>query len=302
MTSSATTSWEAGGIAASSSVKDYLELLKPGVMSLVVFTALCGALISPVAVHPFVLAMTVLCVAVGCGAAGAINMWYDRDIDAIMLRTAKRPIPSGRIQPEQALELGISLSIFSVLLLSVATNLTAGAYLLAAILFYVFIYTVGLKRRTPQNIVIGGAAGAFPPVIGWYATGAETHPLPWLLFLIIFLWTPPHFWSLALYRNQDYQRAGVPMLPVVKGVCRTKHEILIYTLLLAVTTFIPVALGYAGAVYAVVASVLNAAFVYHAVRVWRSDVPSVAMKAFGYSIFYLFALFGGVVFDTFYQR
>lgn len=284
-----------------SGVGDYLELLKPGVMSLVVFTALCGALVSPNAMHPFVLFLTVLCVALGCGAAGAINMWYDRDIDAIMSRTAKRPIPSGRVQPEQALELGITLGVFSVLLLAVATTLTAALYLSAAILFYVFIYTMWLKRRTPQNIVIGGAAGAFPPVIGWYATGAETHWLPWLMFLIIFFWTPPHFWALALYRNQDYQRAGVPMLPVVKGIVRTKQEMVAYTALLFAVSISPAVLGYCGFLYLGASLLLNGVFLYHIIRTYRSEKPAVAMQAFGYSILYLFALFALMVADNWYR-
>src|SRR5215475_8806031 len=213
-------------------VKDYVDLLKPRVMSLVVFTGLVGVLIAPAHIHPFEAFLAVLAIALGSGAAGAINMWYERDIDALMARTADRPLPAGRVAPDDALGLGVLLSIFSVLLMAVSTNFVAALLLIAAILFYVFVYTVWLKRRTPQNIVIGGAAGAFPPMIGWAAVTGDVSATPIALFLLIFLWTPPHFWALALYCSDDYRRAGVPMLPVVAGARETKRQMLAYTLLL----------------------------------------------------------------------
>src|SRR5258708_8618607 len=200
--------------APSAGVRDYVDLLKPRVMSLVVFTGLVGVLIAPGHIHPFAAALAVLAIALGSGAAGAINMWYERDLDALMTRTANRPLPAGRVPPDDALPLGVLLSIFSVLLMAVSTNYVAAALLAAAILFYVFIYTIWLKRRTPQNIVIGGAAGAFPPMIGWAAITGDVSAVGIALFLLIFLWTPPHFWALALYRSDDYRRACVPMLPV----------------------------------------------------------------------------------------
>ncbi|MDP1964063.1 MAG: heme o synthase, partial [Reyranella sp.] len=218
-----------GSIAAPARVRDYVDLLKPRVMSLVVFTGLVGVLIAPAHLHPFTAALAVLAIALGSGAAGAINMWYERDLDALMARTRNRPLPAGRVAPDDALGLGVLLSIFSVLLMAVATNFVAAALLAAAILFYVFVYTIWLKRRTPQNIVIGGAAGAFPPMIGWAAVTGDVSAVSIALFLLIFLWTPPHFWALALYRCDDYRRAGVPMLPVVAGARETKRQMLIYT-------------------------------------------------------------------------
>ena len=210
-------------------VRDYVDLLKPRVMSLVVFTGLVGVLIAPVHLHPFAAGLAVMAIALGSGAAGAINMWYERDLDALMARTAGRPLPTGRVMPDDALALGLLLSAFSVLLMSLATNFVAAALLSAAILFYVFVYTIWLKRRTPQNIVIGGAAGAFPPVIGWAAATGDVSAVGIALFLLIFLWTPPHFWALALYRSDDYRRAGVPMMPVVAGPRETKRQMLAYT-------------------------------------------------------------------------
>src|SRR4029453_4143709 len=268
--------------------RDYVGLLKPRVMTLVVFTGLVGVMIAPGHLHPFTAALAVLAIALGSGAAGCINMWYERDLDALMARTASRPLPAGRVAPDDALALGVLLSIFSVLLMAVSTNFPAAALLTAAILFYVFIYTVWLKRRTPQNIVIGGAGGAFPPVIGWGAVprgGAARRPPPpmtgWApvtgdvsaisiaLFGLIFLWTPPHFWALALYRSEDYRRAGVPMLPVVAGAGETKRQMLIYTLVLLPVALVPTLMGAVGWLYGAVALVLSLAFIGPAVTVWR---------------------------------
>src|SRR5205085_125823 len=234
-------------------VRDYVALLKPRVMSLVVFTGLVGLLIAPAHIHPFESFLAVLAIALGSGAAGAINMWYERDLDALMKRTANRPLPAGRVAPDDALGLGVLLSIFSVLLMALAANFVAAALLAAAILFYVFVYTIWLKRRTPQNIVIGGAAGAFPPMIGWAAATGEVSLVGVALFMLIFLWTPPHFWALALYRSDDYRRAGVPMLPVVAGARATKRQMLLYTLLLVPVALSPTLLGAVGWLYGAVA-------------------------------------------------
>jgi protoheme IX farnesyltransferase len=290
----------------SSRVRDYVDLLKPRVMSLVVFTGLVGVLIAPGHAHPFAAALAVLAIALGSGAAGAINMWYERDLDALMTRTANRPLPAGRVAPDDALGLGVLLSIFSILLMAVATNYVAAALLAAAILFYVFVYTIWLKRRTPQNIVIGGAAGAFPPVIGWAAVTGSVDLMPLLLFAIVFFWTPPHFWSLALFANSDYQRAGVPMLPVVAGAKETRKQIVIYTLLLVPLSLAPWLLGFSGLVYGLSAAALGLGFI---VSVWRvatdrqdasgvsqtNDAP--ARMAFKFSILYLFALFAALAVD-----
>ena len=282
-----------------STPEDYLALLKPGVMSLVVFTGWIGMLVAPGHVHPFLQAIAVLCIALGSGAGGAINMWYDRDIDAVMQRTKNRPIPAGRIAPSEALSFGISMGLLSVALMGLALNWLAAGLLAAAILFYVFIYTVWLKRRTPQNIVIGGAAGAFPPMIGWAAITGDITLYPVLLFLIIFLWTPPHFWALALYRNGDYAKAGVPMLPVVAGKAATKRQVLFYSILLLLVTLLPGLLHMAGVIYTVGAALLGLRFIQHAARVMKSEADITAKKMFGYSILYLFALFGLLGIDAF---
>jgi protoheme IX farnesyltransferase len=282
-------------LAEGSRVADYFALLKPRVMSLVVFTGLAGLIAAPGSLHPLLAAVAVACIAVGAGAAGAINMWYDRDIDAVMTRTRTRPIPMGRIAPAEALAFGITLTLFSVMLMGLAVNWTAAALLALASGFYVFVYTIWLKRRTPQNIVIGGAAGAFPPMIGWAAvTGAVTLE-PVVLFLIIFLWTPPHFWALALYRDGDYAKAGVPMLPVVAGKAETRRQIMLYTLLLVAMSLVPVALGTAGAVYGVVAATLGGSFVLLALKVLREPGDTAARRMFGYSILYLFVLFAALI-------
>jgi protoheme IX farnesyltransferase len=276
---------------AGATVGDFVRLLKPRVMSLVVFTGFIGILVAPVAMHPVLAIVAVLCIAVAAGAAGAINMWYDRDIDAVMTRTCARPIPAGRVDPSEALAFGIVLSLFAVLLMGLAINWLAAGLLASATLFYVFVYTIWLKRRTPQNIVIGGAAGAFPPMIGWAAATGSLGIEPIVLFLLIFMWTPPHFWALALYRTGDYARAGVPMLPVVAGARATKIQMLIYTLALLPVALAPWYFGVTGPVYGVTALVLGLMFVAAAVAVWFDKTDRSARRMFGFSILYLFLLF-----------
>ncbi|WP_341704669.1 heme o synthase [Ferrovibrio sp.] len=272
---------------------DYLALLKPRVMSLVVFTGLVGMVLAPGSLHPTLAVTALLCIAIGAGASGAINMWYDADIDAVMARTRGRPIPQGRITRDQALGFGTVLSFGSVLVMGLAINWSAAALLALTIGFYVFVYTMWLKRRTPQNIVIGGAAGAFPPMIGWAAVTGDLAMLPVLLFAIIFMWTPPHFWALALYRSDDYARAGVPMLPVVAGDRETRRQILVYSLLLVPLTLSPWLLGLAGALYGGLAGLLGGGFLLLAWRIWRgsSHDERPAKHMFAYSILYLFLLF-----------
>jgi protoheme IX farnesyltransferase len=273
------------------SVGDYIELLKPRVMSLVVFSGFAGLIVAPGHLHPVLALTAILCIAVGAGASGAINMWYDRDIDAVMQRTRSRPLPEGRVEPSEALAFGVVLTLGAVGLMGLAVNWVAAGLLGFASFFYVFVYTMWLKRRTPQNIVIGGAAGAFPPMIGWAAVTGDVSLAPVLLFLLIFLWTPPHFWALALFRNGDYQRAGVPMLPVVAGPRETKKQMLLYTLLLLPTAVAPYAVGIAGLVYLAGAIVLGLLFVLCAVRVWLDRTDRAAKQMFGFSILYLFLLF-----------
>ena len=277
------------------SVGDYFALLKPRVMSLVVFTALVGMVVAPGAIHPVLAVAALLSIAVGAGASGALNMWYDADIDAAMQRTAKRPIPTGRIAPGEALGFGATLAVGSVVVLGLTVNWTAAALLAITIAFYLFVYTMWLKRRTPQNIVIGGAAGAFPPMIGWAAVTGSVDLASIVLFLIIFMWTPPHFWALALYRASDYERVGVPMLPVVAGADETRRQIWIYSLLLVPVTLLPCVLDVGGVGYLLCASVLGAVFLALAWRVYRHrEAPRAnheARRLFRFSIFYLFALF-----------
>ncbi len=280
-----------------SSVGDYITLLKPGVMSLVVFSGAVGMWLAPGTVHPFIQFIIILTIAAGSGAGGAINMWFDRDIDAQMLRTMGRPVPAGRINSHNALGFGIILGIFAVMTLGLATNWTAAGMLAFAIFFYAVIYTMWLKRATPQNIVIGGAAGAFPPVIGWLAACGQMAVLPWILFLIIFLWTPPHFWALALYRNSDYKRAGIPMMPVVAGLPATKKLMLRYSILLVAITLVPSLMGDLGMVYGVSAAILGGLFVTRTYQVVRSESDLPAKKLFGYSILYLFALLAMMLVD-----
>jgi protoheme IX farnesyltransferase len=248
-------------------------------------------------VHPLIAFIGVLCIAVGAGAAGCINMWYERDVDALMARTCARPLPAGRVDPGAALGYGVSLAAGSVMLMYLAANVTAAALLALTIGFYVFIYTMWLKRRTPQNIVIGGAAGAFPPMIGWAVVSGDVSLLPLILFAIIFMWTPPHFWALALYRAGDYAKAGIPMLPVVAGKRATRRQIVLYTLLLVPLTLAPWALDLAGAVYGIGAAALGAVFLALALRVWIAEDDGSARGLFGFSILYLFLLFALLVAD-----
>jgi protoheme IX farnesyltransferase len=283
-------------------VADYIALLKPRVMSLVVFTALVGLVIAPVHVHPVLAFTSILCIAVGAGAAGALNMWYESDIDAKMSRTANRPIPRGRVTGPEALAFGMTLAFFSVMTLGILVNWLAGALLAFTIFFYVVIYTMALKRWTAQNIVIGGAAGALPPVVAWAAATGSLSIEPWLLFLIIFFWTPPHFWALALFRTDDYARAGVPMLPVVAGPDATRLQILLYTIVLAMVAVAPWPLGYFDAVYGVTSLVLGAGMLTLAVNVYLRREGSAALRAtrklFAFSILYVFALFATLLLEV----
>jgi len=279
-------------------VGDYIELMKPRVMSLVVFTALVGLVVAPGHVHPVIGMTALLCIAVGAGAAGALNMAYDADIDALMTRTANRPIPRGRITAGEAAGFGMTLAAFSVVTLGLLVNLVAAVMLGFTILFYVVIYTMWLKRSTPQNIVIGGAAGALPPMIGWAAATGGIAVEPVLLFLIIFCWTPPHFWALSLYRTEDYARAGVPMLPVVAGDRETRRHILIYTLLLAPLGVTPWLLGYAGPTYGLAAAAVGAVMIVLALRLRAERNGDAASKQmFAFSILYLFMLFAMLLVD-----
>ncbi|WP_349236676.1 heme o synthase [Devosia sp. 919] len=287
-------------------VEDYFALLKPRVMSLVVFTALVGLAVAPGGINPVIGLIAVLCIAIGAGASGALNMWYDADIDAVMSRTANRPIPAGRISRGETLVFGVVLSVFSVALLGLATNWVAAALLAFTIFFYSVIYTVWLKRSTPQNIVIGGAAGAFPPMVGWAAVTGSITLESCALFLITFLWTPPHFWALALYKQGDYGAAGIPMMPNVVGEASTKRQILAYSVLLAVAALLPTALGFAGPLYTVVAVVTGVCFLYFAWQLFRAPdgVPmrKAARKLFTYSLSYLFVVFFAVLLDSFVGR
>jgi protoheme IX farnesyltransferase len=283
--------------------RDFVALTKPRVMTLVVFTGLCGLLVAPVALHPVLAFTAVLCIALGAGAAAALNQWYEADIDAVMKRTAGRPLPAGRMERDSALHFGVGLAVFSVLLMGLATNWFAAGVLAVSILFYVFVYTIWLKRRTPQNIVIGGAAGAFPPLIGWAAATGQADTLPLLLFALIFLWTPPHFWALSLFVRSDYAKAGVPMLPVVAGASATRIQIVLYTLPMAAAAIAPWPLGMAGAFYGIAATVLSAAFLLLSLQVLANKATEPEQmkpekRLFAFSILYLFALFGALVADA----
>ena len=283
-------------------VADYVALMKPRVMSLVVFTALVGLLIAPGHLHPVLAITSILCIAVGGGAAGALNMWYEGDIDALMSRTANRPIPRGRVTPGEALAFGLTLAFFSVMTLGVLVNWLSAGLLAFTIFFYVVIYTMLLKRWTAQNIVIGGAAGALPPVVAWAAATGSLSPEPILLFLIIFLWTPPHFWALALFRTDDYGRANVPMLPNVAGPDATRLQILLYTVLLVTVAAAPWPLGYFDAVYGVTSLALGAGMMWLAIKVYRHRNGSAALRAtrqlFKFSILYLFMLFAVLLLEV----
>ena len=289
-----------------SEVSDWVTLLKPRVISLVVLTGVVGLLVAPGHLHPTLAIAAVLCIALGAGAAGAINMWYDRDIDAVMRRTERRPIPAGRIEPGAALAYGVGLALASVAIMGLATNWVAAGVLALSIGFYVFVYTMWLKRRTSQNIVIGGAAGAFPPVIGWAAVTSDVTLMPVLMFAIIFFWTPPHFWALSLWAHADYEKVGVPMLPVTHGARETRKQVLVYTIALVPLTLLPWALGFAGWVYAASALLLGLEFLRQSVAVFRdrqdaagrsltNDLP--AKKAFRYSLLYLALLFVALAVD-----
>ena len=281
------------------SVGDYVTLMKPRVMTLVVLTALAGLVVAPGAIHPVIAIIAIVAISVGAGASGALNMWYDADIDQHMARTAARPIPRGRVAPGDALQFGAVLSIMSVLTLGVLVNWVAGALLAMTIAYYLFIYTMWLKRRTPQNIVIGGAAGAFPPMIGWAAVTGGVSLESIVLFLIIFVWTPPHFWALALLRLRDYERVGVPMLPVVAGPAETRRQIMLYSLALVPLAVAPYFMGFAGIAYGVASVVLGAIFLWLAFNVWRitegREADQACKRLFWFSILYLYALFASLL-------
>ncbi|HRE35337.1 MAG TPA: heme o synthase [Sphingopyxis terrae] len=282
--------------------RDLFALTKPRVMSLVVFTALCGLLAAPGSVHPVLAFSSILAIALGAGASGALNQWYEATIDAKMKRTANRPLPAGRLDRQTALQFGVGLAAFSVFLMLFAANWQAAVLLTVSILFYVFIYTMCLKPRTPQNIVIGGAAGAFPPLIGWVAATGSVAPLPIALFLLIFLWTPPHFWALALFVRSDYAAAGIPMMPVVAGERATRRQILLYAVVMAAAAIAPWPLGYTGALYGWTATILSALFVLLSAQVGlrsagEGDRMQPEKRLFAFSIAYLFILFGAVVAD-----
>jgi protoheme IX farnesyltransferase len=285
---------------------DWVRLLKPRVVSLVVFTGVIGLFLAPGHLHPVLAFTAILCIAVAAGAAGALNMWYERDLDALMHRTRRRPIPAGRIEPQAALGFGVALSVASVLVMWLATNACAAFLLAVSIVFYVFVYTIWLKRRTPQNIVIGGAAGAFPPLIGWAAVTDSVDVLPLLLFGLVFFWTPPHFWALSLYACKDYAKAGVPMLPVVAGARETRRQIFLYTLVLSVVAVLPWVLGYTGRLYGIAACVLSLGFVGCACWVLadQQDSQGVSLRGdrparltFRYSLAYLAAIFLAIAAD-----
>jgi protoheme IX farnesyltransferase len=279
------------------SVSDYIALLKPRVMSLVVFTGFVGLYMAPGSIHPFLGFISVLCIAVAAGASGAINMWYDRDIDSIMTRTQGRPIPAGRLKPGAALAFGNTLAVGAVAVMALCINWQAAFLLAFTIIFYIFVYTIWLKRRTPQNIVIGGAAGAFPPMVGWTAVTGDISLQSLILFAIIFMWTPPHFWALSLYRCGDYERAGVPMLPVVSGGKETRRQIVIYALILAPLGVAPTFVGMASWAYGFVAFVMGVFFAYLAVRIVRFKTDDAAESTFKFSLIYLFVVFAALIVD-----
>ncbi|TPI44906.1 protoheme IX farnesyltransferase [Mesorhizobium sp. B2-9-1] len=292
---------EAGFRMSEATAGDFFALLKPRVMSLVVFTAFVGMIAAPAAINPLMAVIAILAIAIGAGASGALNMWYDADIDAVMTRTAGRPVPSGRVTPGEALSFGLVLSVLSVMTLGVLVNWLSASLLAFTIFFYAVVYTMWLKRWTPQNIVIGGAAGAIPPVIGWAAVTGSVSLESVVLFLIIFLWTPPHFWALALFKSDDYARAGIPMMPNVAGQASTRRQIFAYALILAPVGVLPWALGYTTAGYGVVSAALGAGFVWYAWKVLAMADDDRAMKPakalFGYSLLYLFAIFAAYLVD-----
>jgi len=296
-----------GGIRMSEATAgDFIALLKPRVMSLVVFTAIVGLVAAPVSPNPFIAVVAILAIAIGAGASGALNMWYDADIDAVMTRTAKRPVPAGRVQPGEALAFGLVLSVLSVMTIGLIVNWLSAALLAFTIFFYAVIYTMWLKRWTPQNIVIGGAAGAFPPMIGWAAATGNISLESVILFLIIFLWTPPHFWALALFKSGDYERAGIPMMPNVAGAASTRRQIFAYSLLVAPIGVLPWVLGFTTAFYGVISTVLGIGFVWYAWKVLMMKDGDQAMKPakalFGYSLLYLSVIFAAYLADSIIER
>ena len=277
--------------------RDYFALLKPRVMTLVIFTAACAMVAAPGSLHPFLAFTGILCIAVAAGAAGALNQWYEADIDALMKRTAKRPLPAGKLQKPEALAFGVILGTGSVAIMGLALNWVAAAWLAVSILFYVVVYTAWLKRRTPQNIVIGGAAGAFPVICGWAAVAGETPLLAWILFAIIFLWTPPHFWALALYRVEDYRKSGLPMLPVTHGNEFTRLQILLYTLVLFASCLLPFIIGMSSWLYLVASLVFNGMFVAYGYKLWRQYSDELARRTFRFSLIHLSGLFAALLLD-----
>ncbi|MGI9418185.1 MAG: heme o synthase [Geminicoccaceae bacterium] len=287
----------AGETADVSDVRDFWLLLKPNVMSLVVFTAGVGLFLAPGTIHPLIAAVAILCVTVAAGASAAINNAYDADIDRIMARTRKRPTATGRIQPADALAFGLTLAVFSIMMMGLAVNWAAAVLIAITIAFYVLIYTMWLKRRTPQNIVIGGAAGALPPMIGWASVTGDVSLTSIVLFAIIFFWTPPHFWALALFRSKDYEDVGVPMLPVTAGPAVTRLHILAYTIILLPISLLPAMVGPSGLLYAAIATALGSGFLLHALRLWRDGTQRSATRTFRFSIVYLFGLFGALAVD-----
>jgi protoheme IX farnesyltransferase len=279
------------------SVADFWQLLKPRVMSLVIFTGFVGMFLAPADIHPLLFVVSLFAIAAGAGASGAINQWYDRDIDAVMERTRGRPVPSGAVEPAEALSFGLVISTLSVLLLGLASNWLAAGLLAFTIFFYGVVYTIWLKRSTPQNIVIGGAAGALPPVIGWAAVTGSLSIEPLILFAVIFMWTPPHFWALALFRNDDYTRANVPMMPVVAGEAETRRQILIYAILLAPLALAPALVGMTSMVYGIVVAALGINFIRLSWVLYRRPDDAAAKRLFAFSILYLSLLFLGLVID-----
>lgn len=292
---------EEGKLLSEADARDYFALLKPRVMSLVVFTAFAGLVLAPGEINPVLAIISILCIAVGAGASGALNMWYDADIDAVMTRTAKRPIPAGRIRPNEALAFGLTLSAFSVGILGLAVNWFAAGLLAFTIFFYAVVYTMWLKRSTPQNIVIGGAAGAFPPMLGWACVTGGVSLDSIILFMITFMWTPPHFWALALFKMRDYGSVGIPMMPNVVGQRSTKIQMVVYSVLMAAVVAAPTFTGLASVGYGIFTGILSLIFIYYSILVLRMPeddekmVP--AKKMFFYSIFYLFAVFSAILFD-----
>ena len=279
---------------------DYFELMKPRVMSLVIFTTIVGMYLAPIHIHPVLGLFSIIAIALGAGSAGAINQWIDKDIDKIMFRTKNRPIPSGRVDPAEALSFSLVVSLISIILLGLASNWFAASLLFFTIIFYAVFYSIILKRKTPQNIVIGGAAGSFPPVIGWVAMTGDITLFPFIMFMVIFLWTPPHFWALALVKSEDYKKAGIPMMPNVVGETSTKNQMVIYSVLLFLSSITPYVLGYSGLLYFVCALSLSFIFITLSLALILIPKKKLEMPLFGYSIFYLFGIFISLVFDKLY--